>query len=89
MSLINVTVIEKELRESAFPLIGGEGSPRGGPHAGEAVVRQALPDVLRQPDGQRLDSDANGCGRAGAHPGCFASDFDDLEAAQQRADHHL
>jgi hypothetical protein len=27
LSLINVTVIEKELRESAFLLIGGEGCP--------------------------------------------------------------
>ena len=35
-----------------------------------------------------LDGDADGDRRAGAPPRRFAGDLDDVEAAQQRANHH-
>ena len=44
---------------------------------------------LGQPDGKRLDSDTDDRRRTRAHPGRFAGDLDDVETAQQRADHHL
>jgi hypothetical protein len=38
--------------------------------------------------GKRLDSNADGRRGTGAHPDRFAHDLNDVEAAQQRANHY-
>jgi hypothetical protein len=82
--------------EVKIPLVGGKleksepvwlrASPRGNaspPSGSPKMLDSDCTDHLRQADGQRLDSNADGRRGAGAHPDRFAHDLDHVEPAQQ------